>query len=205
MSNFAVGTEAFANVREIAFGRCRVRPAERKLLVDGCAVRLGGRAFELLLALIERRDRTASKNELLDVVWPGLVVEENNLQTQISALRKLLGPDVIVTIPGRGVSVCRRAPRHTCGHADATDDAAAGAHACPRPLRQSLDRGSALPQPESAMPTRNTSPTASARTSSRPCRAFMSSWLSRAVPASASRARVWIIGRSRSNSVSSTC
>jgi hypothetical protein len=55
-----------------------------------------------LLALIERRDRTASKNELLDVVWPGLVVEENNLQTQISALRKLLGPDVIVTIPGRG-------------------------------------------------------------------------------------------------------
>ena len=102
MSSFAVGTEAFANVREIAFGRVRVRPAERKLLVDDCAVRLGGRAFELLLALIERRDRTASKNELLDVVWPGLVVEENNLQQQIRVLRKLLGPDVIVTIPGRG-------------------------------------------------------------------------------------------------------
>jgi DNA-binding winged helix-turn-helix (wHTH) protein len=70
MSNFVVGMEAFANVREIAFGRFRVRPAERKLIVDGCAVRLGGRAFDLLLALIERRDRTASKNELLVVVWP---------------------------------------------------------------------------------------------------------------------------------------
>ena len=102
MSNFAVGTEAFGNTREIAFGRFRVRPAERKLLVDGCAVRLGGRAFDLLLALIERRDRTAGKNELLDAVWPGLVVEENNLQRQVCALRKLLGSEVVVTIPGRG-------------------------------------------------------------------------------------------------------
>ena len=108
MSNFAVGTGTFAEVCEIAFGRFRVRPVERKFLVDGRSVRLGGRAFDLLLALIERRDRTASKNELLDVVWPGLVVEENNLQTQISALRKLLGPEVIVTIPGRGYRFAAR-------------------------------------------------------------------------------------------------
>jgi predicted ATPase len=38
----------------------------------------------------------------MDLVWPGLVVEENNLQVQISTLRKLLGPQAIVTIPGRG-------------------------------------------------------------------------------------------------------
>ncbi len=43
-----------------------------------------------------------AKNELLDIVWPRLVVEENNLQVHISALLKLLGPDVIATIPGRG-------------------------------------------------------------------------------------------------------
>ncbi|MGH8797592.1 MAG: ATP-binding protein, partial [Caldimonas sp.] len=43
-----------------------------------------------------------TKNELLDLVWPGLVVEENNLQVQISSLRKLLGPQAIATIPGRG-------------------------------------------------------------------------------------------------------
>jgi adenylate cyclase len=52
--------------------------------------------------LIERRDRVVTKNELLDLVWPGLVVEENNLQVQISALRKLLGQDAIATVAGRG-------------------------------------------------------------------------------------------------------
>ena len=76
--------------------------AQRTLLVDGEPARLGARAFDVLAALIERRDRVVGKNELLEVVWPHLVVEENNLQVQISALRKLLGPDVIATIPGRG-------------------------------------------------------------------------------------------------------
>ena len=84
------------------FGRMEVRPAERRLLIDDVPVKLGARAFDVLLALIERRDRIVSKNELLDLAWPGLVVEENNLQVQISALRKLLGPTVIATVPGHG-------------------------------------------------------------------------------------------------------
>ncbi|MBK9117307.1 MAG: winged helix-turn-helix domain-containing protein [Betaproteobacteria bacterium] len=63
---------------------------------------MGARAFDLLLALLERRDRVVTKDELLEVVWPGLVVEENNLQVQVSALRKVLGPDAIATVPGRG-------------------------------------------------------------------------------------------------------
>jgi DNA-binding winged helix-turn-helix (wHTH) protein len=79
-----------------------IRPAERQLLVGGKPAALGARAFDLLLALYERRDRVVTKNELLDVVWPGLVVEENNLQVQVSGLRKLLGPSAIATIPGRG-------------------------------------------------------------------------------------------------------
>jgi TolB-like protein/DNA-binding winged helix-turn-helix (wHTH) protein/rhodanese-related sulfurtransferase len=72
------------------------------LLVDGHSAPLGARAFDVLLALIERRDRTVTKNELLDLVWHGLVVEENNLQVQISTLRKVLGPNAISTIPGQG-------------------------------------------------------------------------------------------------------
>jgi len=84
------------------FSRIEVRPTERQLLVDGEQARLGARAFDLLLALVERRERVVSKNELLDLVWPGLVVEENNLQVHISSLRKLLGSQVIATIPGRG-------------------------------------------------------------------------------------------------------
>jgi predicted ATPase/DNA-binding winged helix-turn-helix (wHTH) protein len=84
------------------FGCIEVRPAERQLWVDGAQAKVGARAFDLLLALIERRDRVVGKNELLDLVWPGLVVEENNLQVHISALRKLLGTAAIATIPGRG-------------------------------------------------------------------------------------------------------
>lgn len=86
----------------IQFGHVVLRPAERVLLVDSAPVALGARAFDVLLALVERRERVVSKNELLDLAWPGLVVEENNLSVQISALRKVLGQGAIATVTGRG-------------------------------------------------------------------------------------------------------
>ena len=88
--------------RRYTFGRIEVRPDERQLLVDGEPAALGARAFDLLLCLIERRDRVVGKEELLQLVWPGMVVEENNLTVQISALRKLLGPQALSTVSGRG-------------------------------------------------------------------------------------------------------
>ncbi len=84
------------------FDRCEVRPAERLLLVEGVPAVVGARAFDLLLCLLAHRDRVLSKAEALEIVWPGLVVEENNFSVQVSALRKLLGPKAITTIPGRG-------------------------------------------------------------------------------------------------------
>lgn len=84
------------------FGRVEIRFDQRVLLADGQPLSLGARAFDLLEALVARRDRVVSKNELMDLVWPGVVVEENNLQTQVSTLRKLLGAQAIATIPGRG-------------------------------------------------------------------------------------------------------
>ena len=84
------------------FDRCEVRPAERLLLVEGVPAVVGARAFDLLLCLLAHRGRVVSKSEVLEIVWPGLVVEENNLSVQVSALRKLLGPMAIATIPGRG-------------------------------------------------------------------------------------------------------
>jgi len=84
------------------FGRIALSPATRQLLIDGQPALLGARAFDLLQALVERSDRLVSKGELLDLVWPGLVVEENNLQVHVSALRKLLGAQAISTVPGRG-------------------------------------------------------------------------------------------------------
>ena len=84
------------------FGRFQILVAERRLQVDGQTVALGSRAFDLLAALVARRERVVPKDELIELVWPGLVVEDNNLQVQISALRKVLGTNAIATVPGRG-------------------------------------------------------------------------------------------------------
>ncbi len=86
----------------IRFGRVQVLPVQRQLLVEGSAVALGSRAFDLLLVLIAHRDRVVGKHELLDRVWPGLVVEEGNLKVHVSTLRRLIGAECIATIPARG-------------------------------------------------------------------------------------------------------
>ena len=79
-----------------------VRADERALVVRGQTVSLGARAFDLFEFLLENRDRTLTKAEIFDRVWANVVVEENNLQVQISTLRKSLGAKAIATIPGRG-------------------------------------------------------------------------------------------------------
>jgi predicted ATPase/DNA-binding winged helix-turn-helix (wHTH) protein len=84
------------------FGRCEILSEQRQLLVNGQPAVLGSRAFDLLLCLVELRDRVVGKDELMARVWPGVVVEENNLTVQISALRKVLGGDAIATVAGRG-------------------------------------------------------------------------------------------------------
>jgi predicted ATPase/DNA-binding winged helix-turn-helix (wHTH) protein/Tfp pilus assembly protein PilF len=85
-----------------AEGRFELQPAQRQLLIDGRTAALGGRAMDLLLALASRPTEMFSKAELLARVWPGLIVEENNLRVQVNGLRKLLGNDLIVTVAGRG-------------------------------------------------------------------------------------------------------
>lgn len=83
-------------------GEFELRLPERLLLRAGQPQPLGGRALDLLLALARHHDRVVSKPELMAQVWPGLVVEDNNLTVQLSTLRKLLGPACITTLPGRG-------------------------------------------------------------------------------------------------------
>ena len=86
----------------LRFERFEIDTAQRQVRVDGQPVALGARAFDVLAALIEHRDRVVGKDELLGLAWPGLVVEENNLTVQVSALRKVLGAAAIATVPGRG-------------------------------------------------------------------------------------------------------
>jgi predicted ATPase/DNA-binding winged helix-turn-helix (wHTH) protein len=91
-----------SSVATLRFGRFELRPAQRQLLADGQPLNVGARAFDLLQVLVEQHDRVLGRDELLDLVWPGLVVEDNNLRQHVSALRKLLGAAAVVTVPGRG-------------------------------------------------------------------------------------------------------
>src|SRR6185295_1080579 len=86
----------------IEFGRFTLRPLHRDVFADGQPLELGGRAFDVLMALIGARDSVVSKDELMSSAWPGRIVEENSLEVQISALRKALGRDLIRTVAGRG-------------------------------------------------------------------------------------------------------
>jgi DNA-binding winged helix-turn-helix (wHTH) protein len=88
----------------IAFGRFQVSPDRREVLADGRPVKLGGRAFDVLMALIEARGAVVSRDALMARVWPGRIIEENSLAAQIVALRAALGPEreLIRTVSGRG-------------------------------------------------------------------------------------------------------
>jgi non-specific serine/threonine protein kinase len=84
------------------FGSFELQPEERRLLSEGTPVSISPRAFDLLVALVEREGRLCTKEELLERVWPRMVVEENALQAQVSALRKILGADSIATVARSG-------------------------------------------------------------------------------------------------------
>jgi DNA-binding winged helix-turn-helix (wHTH) protein len=93
------------DIRE--FGHWRLDAAQRLLFHHGAHVPLQPKAFELLLALVERRGELVSKEELMQRVWPDTFVEEINLTKNISILRKTLANgdgegDYIVTVPKRG-------------------------------------------------------------------------------------------------------
>ena len=99
-------TRSSPAIRDAAleFGRFRILLRQRQLLADGVPVELGTRAFDLLLALLEADGLLLTKEELVSRVWPDVVVSEENLKVQVSALRKALGADrdVIHTEFGRG-------------------------------------------------------------------------------------------------------
>ncbi len=90
------------------FDGFRLDPQQRQLLgADGTQVALTAKAFDTLLCLIRNRDRILAKDELLAQVWPGRVVEENNLAQAVSTLRRVLGEGQgpqrhILTVAGRG-------------------------------------------------------------------------------------------------------
>ena len=75
----------------LIFGPFRLDPVQRVLRDGDKALRLGSRAFEILLMLAERAGEVVSKNELIARVWPGSIVQDATLRVHIAALRKALG------------------------------------------------------------------------------------------------------------------
>ena len=78
---------------EISFGRFRLDLARRELRRDQTPVRLGSRALDILCVLASAGGKLVSKDELMERVWAGVVVEEHNIQVHISALRKAFEGD----------------------------------------------------------------------------------------------------------------
>jgi predicted ATPase/DNA-binding winged helix-turn-helix (wHTH) protein len=93
--------------RAIRFGPFCLWPAAHLLLERDAPVRIGVRALDLLIVLIERAGEIVTKGELFARVWPGVVVDEGNLRTQVALLRKILrdgegSARYLMTVPGRG-------------------------------------------------------------------------------------------------------
>lgn len=87
----------------IRLGNATVSLERREVFLDDRPVRIGGRAFDILAVLIRAQGRIVAKDELINQVWPDTVVEENNLQVQISSLRKAFFPQALIhTVPRRG-------------------------------------------------------------------------------------------------------
>jgi len=84
------------------FGRFELHTDTRELRADGLPQRVGERAFDLLHALAEAGGAVVLRDTLFERAWPGRAVSDDNLKVQVMALRKLLGAEAVVTVPGRG-------------------------------------------------------------------------------------------------------
>lgn len=84
------------------FDRYELWPQARELRCEGRIVVLGGRAFDLLVALVERAGQVVDAQELFDLVWGQAAVETANLQVQVWTLRRVLGAGSIATVARRG-------------------------------------------------------------------------------------------------------
>ena len=130
----------------IDFGHFSIFPHRRELLADGRPTTLGGRAFDVLMALVEASGAVVSKDELMSRVWQGRIVEENRLAGEISALRKAFGADreLIRTVTGRGYQFTGEIFDRPAGATEIPETASAAAD----PPGPSESRPAALPSPD---------------------------------------------------------
>jgi predicted ATPase/DNA-binding winged helix-turn-helix (wHTH) protein len=147
------GAQPMAGSPAIAFGSFLLVPNQRKLLENGRPVRLGSRAFDILVALAERAGEVVPNADLMRHVWPGTIVEPGALRVHLAGLRKALGDGreghrLIVNVPSQGycfvAAVVRSkladgkgnaAPRPPASEARADSTAAEAATLAPLPAQ----------------------------------------------------------------------
>ncbi|RQR27416.1 winged helix-turn-helix domain-containing protein [Burkholderia sp. Bp9142] len=119
----------------IRIGALSVDFEQRDIRSHGASLRIGARALDILEVLHRANGSVVSKDDIMDAVWPGLIVEENRLQVHVATLRKALGAsrDLIKTVPGRGYLLIANPP---VAHAVA-----------PRPAAAAPDAEAAHPAP----------------------------------------------------------
>lgn len=88
----------------VEIGTLLVNFEHREIRRNGTALRVSARAFDILEVLFRAKGSIVSKDDIIETVWPGQIVEENRLQVHIAALRKVLDADreLIKTVSGRG-------------------------------------------------------------------------------------------------------
>ena len=136
----------------VSFGRFQISPHRREFLADGRPVQIGGRAFDVLMALIDAQGSVVSKRALMERVWPDRIVEENNLQIQISALRAAFGADrdLIRTVAGRGyqftgeIRIASAGPDRRRGSAAVDREAPLSPGNVPEPVSELIGRDDEL-------------------------------------------------------------
>jgi predicted ATPase/DNA-binding winged helix-turn-helix (wHTH) protein len=130
----------------LRFGPFSLFPKQRRLYLEGRPVRLGSRALEILVHLVEHSGELVEKEDLISAVWPRTTVDENNLKVHISALRRALGDrnrTYLATVAGRGYRFV--APVEQAGHATAPlPSRAQDRQALPGPLTRLVDRDDAI-------------------------------------------------------------
>ncbi len=130
-----------------SFGPFRLHATERLLEKNGTALKIGSRAFDILIALVEHAPEVVSKRDLIRRVWGQLVVDEVNLRFHVAALRKRLGEgdssvSYITNIPGRGYCF---AGGVRWAKAEAQSTPRKGPRGCPAAASRALAHGGTRP------------------------------------------------------------
>jgi DNA-binding winged helix-turn-helix (wHTH) protein len=131
------------------FGPFRLEVTKRLITKDGRALHVGGRALDILVALVEQAGKVVSKNELMAKVWPDVRVDEGSLRVHVAALRKALGDGeagarYLTTVAGQGYCFVAPVSRSSGPTLSPTQPAEEHAHNLPTRLTRMIGRDQAV-------------------------------------------------------------